>query len=247
MFDPTSIGWHTAFWASGPLFQAQALADGASVATINDETGNGHTASQATAGKKPVLRSTGLGGKPAWEFDGVDDFAQTGSFTAIGQPATIVLVCQFLALSGTNEPIDGIGSSNRMIVFSNATSRYSINAGTSIAAGTTNTSPHALIAEFNSAANDTLLVDGTNVITGEAGSQSATGLTLGARFDGTAGFANVRTAFVGLIGRVLTSTERQNLDTWAQDFYGITVSDYVAHPSLAYDDRRVRRNSLLRR
>jgi hypothetical protein len=51
-----------------------ALADGAPVASWADSSGNGHTATQATAGKRPVFASTSIpGGGPIVRFQDVND------------------------------------------------------------------------------------------------------------------------------------------------------------------------------
>jgi hypothetical protein len=49
------------------------LADGDAVASWVDSTGNGHTAAQSTAGKKPVYKTSIINSLPVVRFDGVDD------------------------------------------------------------------------------------------------------------------------------------------------------------------------------
>jgi hypothetical protein len=242
MFDPLSLPWHTAFWASDRSWASPV--DGGSVASWRDASGNGHTASQATGSKQPTFHFFDLGGKPCVTFDGVDDFLQTASFTAIGQPATIVVVCQYLTVDValTRHVIDGITTGGRMAsgfsTPSGGVALYGMNAGTQITGGSFDGNAHITVGEFQPSTTEALRVDGAgSVVVGEAGSNSATGVTLGARFDGTTTNANVRVGFAGLIGRALTQSERIHLDSWAQDYYGIAVSDYQISGRLARSRR----------
>lgn len=238
MFDPSQIPWHTSFWASDRNWSPPA--DGAATASWRDFSGNGRTASQATGSKQPVYHVADLGGKPCVTFDGVDDFMQTAAFTAIAQPATLVVVAQYVTQAAPNIVVDGIGTSNRMIVFDNANSRWTLYQGTvqQLTSPSPDNNAHILVGNFDAGSTDSLRLDGSLIISAvNAGTQAVTGLTLGARFDGTTNFANARVGFVGLIDRALTDSERIRLDSWVQDYYGIAVSDYQITGRLARSRR----------
>ena len=49
------------------------LLSGSNVVTWEDRSGNGRHASQNTAGSRPMLVDNAVGGKPAIQFDGIDD------------------------------------------------------------------------------------------------------------------------------------------------------------------------------
>lgn len=73
-------------------------ADGDSIGTWSDRSGNGYDATQATANSKPLLKlgANGINGFPALLFDGYDDnlvhtFSGSGSFSifAVARPETL--------------------------------------------------------------------------------------------------------------------------------------------------------------
>lgn len=66
------------------------LADGAAVATWEDQSGEGNDATQGTAGERPTYQTNELNGKPVVRFDASDDGMLT-SLTLVG-PYTIILV-----------------------------------------------------------------------------------------------------------------------------------------------------------
>lgn len=67
------------------------LADGAAVATWNDDSGNANHASQATAGNRPLYKTNIRNGLPAVRFDGVNDYLTLTSNLIVG-PATVLIV-----------------------------------------------------------------------------------------------------------------------------------------------------------
>lgn len=75
------------------------LGDGDPVARWPDRSGNGHDAEQLGAGKQPTYRVTGIGSRPAVEFDGADDFL-TLSFSEESTDHTFIFVCDQKSLGG---------------------------------------------------------------------------------------------------------------------------------------------------
>lgn len=74
---------------------ALALAEGAAVSSWADSSGNGNTLAQATATQQPTYRATGLNGKACVEFDGVADYLSTvSSATNNTATGTVVVVWQ---------------------------------------------------------------------------------------------------------------------------------------------------------
>lgn len=224
-FNPLSIPWQTAFWASDPAWSPPS--DGGSVATWHDASGNGYDATQASASLQPIYHVTGFNGQPGVTFDGVDDYLQTAAFNALSQPVTLVVIRKFLTFNsaGSNIDVDGLTSTTEFQAGANVNGQYQLYAGSALAYGTFDTTPHLVVGQFNSTNNDDLLyLDGLPVLLGNAGTNTMKGLTLGAQYDGTTN-ANVQVAFVGLLGRRLTVTERQNITRWARDTYGIAITD----------------------
>lgn len=88
------------------------LADGASVATFTDLSGNGRDLTQATSSARPTFRSSGSvvtqpNGLPVVHFDGVDDFLANTAYSVASVPAggTTVLVVTRSLSSGVNSEV----------------------------------------------------------------------------------------------------------------------------------------------
>lgn len=97
-FAPSDITG-LAVWlkADGTLYQDSArttlaTADTDPVGSWSDASGNARHASQATSTKRPLLKLSQLNSQPALQFDDVDDWMATATFTAIAQPATEIAV-----------------------------------------------------------------------------------------------------------------------------------------------------------
>jgi len=103
--------------------QEPVVANGTAVASITDWSGNGFSASQATAGLRPTYATAanwggGGTGKPAIKFDGADDCLVSLLTTRrMGGRATIFVVAAFTAL--TNGP-----GARDMRILTNETVRY---------------------------------------------------------------------------------------------------------------------------
>lgn len=221
-FDPLSIGWHTAFWAEGSEFEALGLSDSDPVSSWPDEAAT-HDASQATGTRQPIYRASvaALNGQPGIEFDTSDDYLQTAAFTEISQPHTIVSVVRFTTTGqsrGTGAVAHhGIASGKRAALFQSGAGNMGISAGTAITGGGQDTLAHLYIAEYG--ATDTLAEDGTTIISGDAGAEGLTGLTLGAGFN-IANFLGGYLAFLGLYDGTLTAQQKSDLLAWSKSHYG---------------------------
>lgn len=72
--------------------------------TWYDQTGNVNNASQATTTKQPVYFASGIGGKPAFKWDGVDDAVSAGATPARNDAFTVAAVASTI-LSTANAMI----------------------------------------------------------------------------------------------------------------------------------------------
>lgn len=80
--------------------------DGATLGQLTDQSANAYHAVQGTAAAQGIYRATGLGGKPAVEFDGVDDnyqlpTAALGMFRNVGGGTIFAVVHDTGILSST--------------------------------------------------------------------------------------------------------------------------------------------------
>lgn len=215
---PLTIAWHHAFWASDPSWTNPG-ADTA-VSSWRDASGNGNTATQPTGGKQPIYRasSASLGNKPIIEFDGVDDYLATAVFATVPQPTELFVVCRFRSVVNSSRVLDNASSTHRQLLFTSSAGKWGISAGTVLASATAvDTTKHAVRAVFDT--TDEVFLDGSSIVSGDAGSQDSTGLVVGA----SSAFASpgaVDIAFIGQKAGLLTTQERSDLLAWSQSFYG---------------------------
>jgi hypothetical protein len=91
-----------------------ALNDGDSVQTWSDQSGLGNHLTQATAGKRPLLKKTILNGHPVVRFDGTDDVLRAAANTFLNAPAQlsvfVVMKSEIVALQMTLSKSDTAAS-----------------------------------------------------------------------------------------------------------------------------------------
>lgn len=111
-----------------------------------------------------------------------DSLATTAFASALTQPYTIVLVAEVTTGGTTRNLTDGIVSTNRAAI-QYQTLNWILFSGSSASYGTSDLDLHVFVAEFNGASSRVYL-DGTLLGTGDANTNSLTGLNLGSRWDG---------------------------------------------------------------
>lgn len=228
---PPSIGWHAAFWADDPAWSRPA--DGAAVSSWREYGGtSARDLAQATSGKQPVLRAavTALGGRSAVEFDGSNDSLASSAWTALGQPVSLVLICNVAAVPASFATwMSGRLSSGTMQLFAMDTAgtrKWAVGASSNqiVAAATVTTGGHAmrgLITGSSSALN----VDGTvTTSASNIGSDLCNGLRLGAN-SSDANPANIAVAFAGVYsGNVTSNGGWAAFCAWVGAHYGLTLA-----------------------
>ena len=218
-FDPLSIPWHTAFWASDPEWTPPN--DGVGVSSWRDASTDGsRSASQATSSLQPVYRASEalFNGKPVVEGDGVDDFLATSNFTSIGFSNTIVAVARKKTLTASRDSMfDGSGSTARHEIYVDG-GVFRMYAGGFLNGPAHNTDTHLFICEFNSDFSK-FIIDGTTQAEGVTGTQSLTGITLFNNFGRGSAAGDYQIAFLGVYDGILTSEEKLDLLLWSRDFY----------------------------
>jgi len=225
VFDPFSLGWEAAHWASDPGWTPPA-ADGA-VDSWRDGAGNGHTVTQATSGKQPLYRTSvaKLNGKPGIDFDGVDDYLQTASF-AMAQPISAVIVASDYLVSGSYRYLWGSGQPPGLWFRSDVTTGIlQVFAGSIIGSPLVFDSDAHLWRGYYNGNSGAAAKDGTSV-TGDTYTYGiGGGYAIGAIGPGAdRGWADVNVAFVGVYaGDVTANPNWAAFKTWVTSFYGITV------------------------
>ena len=142
-------------------------------------------ATQGTAASQPKIVDAGVlvteNGKPAIEFDGVDDRLITSSFAStLAQPSTTFIVNNAPNNTSNNTLIDGIIGSNRHLLIANA-NNYTLNAGAFVNTGANSDAQSLLYTLWNGASSEFASDGGTpNII--NIGTHGLTGLTIGTNF-----------------------------------------------------------------
>jgi len=223
-----------AWWAEGADFVATNPVNGSAIAHPMPGEGSGnHGLGQVTPAEasRPIyVAASGLNGKPALRWDGGDHLTNNYSgggadWTAIPQPLTVV--CIFKLNSIAQGTIDAVFGSRANLVrhdlFTNTTptpDSWSIHAGTQVNATTpaADLLPHIAICEYNGASSK-LILDGVEVLTGNAGTNSSTGMQWGALQSLFP--AQMDSPILLLEPRILTAGEKASLLQMAQDYYGV--------------------------
>jgi len=169
------------------LFATPASANNDPVGGWQDQSGNGNHVIQATAGKRPLLKTAAQNGLPTITFDGVDDFLQKLYGAALSQPLSI-----FLAIN------DRSSAAANTYLFDDATGSlfglHYTSAGTLLipASGTNNlqyaeTLPtgFTVYTWLASGASSVFRRDRVQKTAGNGGANTQTGLSLATAFNGT--------------------------------------------------------------
>jgi hypothetical protein len=214
--DPLSIPWVAAYWAENP---GQSFTPDQAVSQWDDGSGHARHATQATSGTRPVYRASvaGLNHKPGIEFDGA---RQLGSADySVTQPYTIVAVGDLAALTGTRVLVSA-GTTVASSGLWYGVDGWGLAFGASIQSPNVPTTGAHLWVAHGSGAASTLERDGTVIVSGNAGVTTIPRTSIGGRTAATPTFIG-DLAFVGIIDRALTVTEKNHLLAWAQTEYGV--------------------------
>lgn len=184
-FAPTDIaGLKAWFKADGTLYQDSArttlaAADADPVGSWSDGSGQNNHASQATAGSRPLLKLGILNGRPVIRFDGANDRLQTAAFgAALAQPNTVFVVAKRTG-GGAEAFLDGRTDATHLFR-KNVGGSYNLYAGGDFVVVAADANWHIVQGVFNGASSKAR-VDGGAAATGNAGTSSMDGATVGSR------------------------------------------------------------------
>jgi hypothetical protein len=220
-FDPLSIPWHSAFWASDPGWTPPA--DGGQVTTMRNA---GTSAANATAGGGFTAYRTAyaaLNGKPVFEFAANANLDT--STPSIAQPNHIVCVGWLDPTHGTNPTIcdEKTAGTNRHMFRNTGTSGALMYAGGTAPsmAGAGRTGPYIMIGLFNDASSS-LRTNGTVYTPASTvGTNPCANLRIGR--DAATAYYKGAIAFLGVSDTALTAQQISDLENWAKNFYGVPI------------------------
>lgn len=198
-------------------------ADGAAVTNWASQVG-GVTLTQATAANRATMRTNRVNGKKALDWGAVANTKfYSGTIVTDTQPTTWVAIVSADASISTNQH-QVIHSTQELHT---ETGGWKMYAGTSIAAqGTVGTGYMVITAVYNGASSQ-IYKNGTLIFSGSIGT-AATGTALNIGRHPTSGRQwRGDMAEVLRYSTALDAIQRAEVHSYVQDFYGITVADYV--------------------
>lgn len=181
---------------------------------------------QFNSSNRPTFNASyaNLNGRSAVVFDGVTQYiGPFKSSIGLAVPYSIVTVA-YVGNIGTTTRIytaDGAIASSKYFANVNS-SKWNVRWQTSLSSTSASTiGPHMALSKPVSGATDSLLIDGTSVLSGDAGDAAYGGLTLGAGNDGTFP-AQCAIAFVGVYNGDITADKNwRAFVQWVREYYGM--------------------------
>lgn len=212
--------------ASNGVYQDSALTtvagNGDVVGGWKDKSVNANHVTQAVTAAKPTLVSVNanFNNQPTISFV-TDDLLRT-TFSAIAQPNEIFCVMKYdSGVPDGTIAIDGEGA-GRNVIFKSAGSIFSIFAGAVLEGRPWDSNTHILGGVFDGA-NSLVIVDGVIVGTGDPGSDSLIGLTVGAAL-ADVNYLDGDIAEIIIYNRALAISERNQVEQYLSSRYGIALN-----------------------
>jgi hypothetical protein len=222
-FDPSSISG-LVFWVKAD--QITGLNDGDPVATWSDQSGNSHDATQSNASYRPAYKTGILNGLPGVLFNGSSTYMITSAF-ALNQPSTVFIVGTHTNSGANGHFVDGEAGNTRALVGVGSAGFWGV-AGTILGTSGVPSTPNIVGGIFNSTSS-LLSLNGT-AVTGDAGSASASGLTLG--MYGTPGSNYLQGYLFEVLAynTALSTANRQAIEGYLAWKWGLQGSLPANHP-----------------
>lgn len=150
-----------------------------SASAFTDLSGHTRNCNQATLTKQFGVIPDQLNGYPVARFDGVDDLAQ--ALFPLGQPITAVVVAKWTVTAGARFLTDGGTGSSVALVKQSGTTDTNVYAGSYGPSVAIQDGAWAVYHYTANGASSAISVDGGSLATGNAGTNAANGVTLGAQ------------------------------------------------------------------
>jgi hypothetical protein len=218
-FSPLSVADLTCWLDSDAAY---ITLNGSDVATWSDRSGAGNDVAQATPANQPLyVSSGGPNNLPYVEFDGASEYVD-GSWVQ-NQPTTRFSVL-LPSVSDTGSAIfvlDGAAVNSQALFKAAGQSRLYMWAGKTLQSDQVIAmdSWHYLTTEYNGVSSS-ISVNGSVPVTGDAGANNPSGLTIGASGAPSA-YADCRVCAFLEYGRALTDEEITSLETWITALTGL--------------------------
>ena len=189
------------------------------VATWYDQSGNGYDSTNATASEQPKIFDSVNGiiemnGKPAIHFDGVSNSLLFNPLV-LSPPYTMITNVKYNVANTFSYTLSLQALS---LIGTDGTPNFRLFAGNSLINGAANTNDNLLFGVVNGA-NSLFSVNGS-AVTGNAGTASTSGISIGKRYGSLAGYFN------GYANEIIIypnnqSSNRTGIETNINNFYNI--------------------------
>lgn len=216
-FNPKSISGLAAWW---DFNDASTVTVNTGISAVLDKSGNGRTLLQSTTNNQPAWTASAINGKYAAVFDGVND-TLSSSFT-LSQPVTLFIVAKYDDSTTNASLFDGT-TGNTMRVFRAAATQVAAFAGAQLSSSNTTPESWHIWELIYNGASSSIMADGTSLASGNAGTASGNGITLGTFGNGFSSPAKCSMASVVLYSKVCASSERSSVRKWLGRLYNLTV------------------------
>jgi hypothetical protein len=197
------------------------------VGAVENQGSDSHDLTQGTAASKPTLQQVTINSVTSviWRLDGTDDFLRVAAFAgAIAQPYTAFAVAKLSATANVFRQVtDGPGLSSRVGMYQRNTTAWAITCGTELIDGASDTNWNIWTLLANGASSQ-FWHNGISKASGNAGTQSLTGLVVGANTNGSGGY------WIGDIGQILvypgdlSLADKNQVNDYLERVTGISVT-----------------------
>ncbi len=196
------------------------LADGNPVANWPDQSGNGNDLIQGVAANRPTFRTAVLNGLPIIRGDGINDLLAVNY--ALVQPVNLFIVAEYNVFNAFDTLHDG-NAALRGRLYAIGVNQMRLHAGVGLTTGAIPliTSFRLYSCTINGATSE-IRQDGVQQAAGNAGGVAPGGTTLFAD-GGGANHANADIAEAIVYSSVLSVTDRDLVETYLADKYGLTI------------------------
>lgn len=207
------------------------------VATWEDQSGEGNDATQLTPANQPTYIEDGLNGKPAISFNGINQWLDVANFVdALDQPFYFSIIWKIHpdADNSRHFAIDGLTSSDRLVVLANENDITGVDTNNNIAIWAGGSSvgyvrptpfddtPHGwlMTSAIFDGDDSELFEDGIFKADGNPGGNPLNGFTIGSRFDNSE-FLHGYISEIIVYDRALSDAEIYLVDKHLADKYDI--------------------------
>lgn len=218
-FEPDDLSGISAWYEADRI---TGLADGAAVVQWDDLSGNGYHLAHNDPTMRPTYQTSELNGLAVVSFDGTNDRVFNLTINR-AQPETVFVVAKWRAVYSAASYVAGGSTSTAGLIGRRADNQVNLHAGSHACTVTTDTEVYTIYSAVFSGASSELRANGGTAATGNPGTTTAVGLSIGSR-DGGSEAANVDVAAFLSYARVLTGTERARVESYLATKYAISLA-----------------------